>query len=149
MILVNCSKSASEGTRRECGYVRLLSHVSQTSVLHRISVGRKSRKFTVRPDRRRRAERSWRYCFGTVVDGDAGVAVGELVVAGAWDSVVWLRGQNTAATTIITTITATIAYKKRLSPKKFIITSLTGCGKREARAIFIHRARSTRNIMSC
>jgi hypothetical protein len=67
-------------------------------------------------------ERSWRYCFGAVGDGDAGVAVGELVVAGAWDSTVSLRGQNTAATTIITTITA-IAYKKRLSPKKFIITS--------------------------
>jgi hypothetical protein len=50
------------------------------------------------------------------------VAVGELVVAGAWDSAVSLRGQNTTATTIITTITA-IAYKKRLSPKKFIITS--------------------------
>src|SRR3954463_14646452 len=67
-------------------------------------------------------ERSWRYCFGAVGDGDAGVAVGELVVAGAWDSTVSLRRQNTTATTITTTITA-IAYKKRLSPKKFIITS--------------------------
>jgi hypothetical protein len=70
------------------------------------------------------AERSWRYCFGAVVGGDAGVAVGELVVAGAWDSVVSLRDQDTAATTITTTITATIAYKNRLSPKKFILTSL-------------------------
>src|SRR4051812_21765029 len=67
-------------------------------------------------------ERSWRYCLGAVGDGDAGVAVGELVVAGAWDSTVSLRGQSAAATTITTTITA-IAYKKRLSPKKFIITS--------------------------
>src|SRR4051795_11703334 len=67
-------------------------------------------------------ERSWRYCLGAVGDGDAGVAVGELVVAGAWDSTVSLRGQSAAATTITTTSTA-IAYKKRLSPKKFIITS--------------------------
>src|SRR3954454_7865650 len=66
--------------------------------------------------------RSWRYCLGAVGDGDAGVAVGELVVAGAWDSTVSLRGQSAAATTITTTSTA-IAYKKRLSPKKFIITS--------------------------
>ena len=34
----------------------------------------------------------------------------------------WLRGQNTAAK-IPTTITAAIAYKKRLSPKKSIATS--------------------------
>ena len=34
----------------------------------------------------------------------------------------WLRGQNTAAK-ITTTITAAIAYKKRLSPKKSIATS--------------------------
>jgi hypothetical protein len=70
-----------------------------------------------------------RYCFGGVVAGAAGVAVGGLVVAGAIDSVVWLRGQNTAATTITTTITATIAYQKRLSPKKFIITCfmVSGC----------------------
>jgi hypothetical protein len=34
----------------------------------------------------------------------------------------WLRGQNTAAK-ITTTITAAIAYQKRLSPKKSIATS--------------------------
>ena len=34
----------------------------------------------------------------------------------------WLRGQNTAAK-ITTTITAAIAYKRRLSPKKSIATS--------------------------
>src|SRR3954451_14569002 len=84
-------------------------------------------------------ERSWRYCLGAVGDGDAGVAVGELVVAGAWDSTVSLRGQNTAATTITTTSTA-IAYKKRLSPKKFIITSRNRprpiCGRPPPRKVF-------------
>jgi hypothetical protein len=34
----------------------------------------------------------------------------------------WLRGQNTAAK-ITTTITAAIAYKRRLSPNKSIATS--------------------------
>jgi hypothetical protein len=93
---------------------------------------------------RRRAFTRFRYCFGGVVDGAAGVVAGGFVAAGAEGSVfggvvggvaggfvaagtegsiVWLRGQNTAAT-ITTTITAKIAYQKRLSPKKFIATSL-------------------------
>jgi hypothetical protein len=91
-------------------------------------VGRRSLvagwKLAVRPDHRAEKASSWRYCFGAVVGGDAGVAGGELVVGGAIDSVVRLRGQNTAATTITTTITATSTYQKRLSPKKFIKTSL-------------------------
>ena len=65
-----------------------------------------------------------RYCFGgVVVDGAGGVVAGGFVAAGTEDSIVWLRGQNTAAT-ITTTITATIAYQKRFSPKKFMATSL-------------------------
>jgi hypothetical protein len=61
--------------------------------------------------------------FGGVVDGAAGVVAGGFVAAGTEGSIVWLRDQNTAAT-ITTTITAKIAYQKRLSPKKFIATSL-------------------------
>jgi hypothetical protein len=66
-----------------------------------------------------------RYCFGgvVVVDGADGVVAGGFVAAGIEGSLGWLRGQYTAAT-ITTTITATIAYQKRLSPKKFIPTSL-------------------------
>src|SRR5579864_7696164 len=62
---------------------------------------------------------SRRYGFGAVVDGAVGVVAGELVVAGAGGAMFWLRVQNTA-TKITTTISAAIAYQKRLSPKKFI-----------------------------
>jgi hypothetical protein len=55
-----------------------------------------------------------RYCFGgVVVDGADGVVAGGFVAPGIKGSIVWLRGQNTAAT-ITTTITATIAYQKTL-----------------------------------
>src|SRR4051812_43543480 len=63
-----------------------------------------------------------RYCFGVVVGGTAGAVAGGFVAAGTEGSIVWLRGQNTAATITIT-ITTTIAYQKRLSRKKFIATS--------------------------
>ena len=61
-----------------------------------------------------------RYCLGAVGDGAPGVAAGGLVVAGAMDFGVRWRGQNTAPTTITTTITATIDNQKRLSWIKFI-----------------------------
>jgi hypothetical protein len=66
-----------------------------------------------------------RYCFGgvVVVDGADEVVAGGFVADGIEGSMGWLRGQNTAAT-ITTAITATIAYQKRLSPKKFIAISL-------------------------
>ncbi len=64
-----------------------------------------------------------RYCFGAVVAGASVVVAGELVEAGVGGAMVLLRFQNTA-TKITATITATIAYQKRLSPKKFIASSL-------------------------
>ena len=77
-------------------------------------------------------EQPRRYFFGAVVDGVVGVVAGALVVAGAGGAIVALRFQSTA-TTITTTITAAIAYQKRLSPKKFIATSLTQRSARRRR----------------
>jgi hypothetical protein len=66
---------------------------------------------------------SRRYGFGVVDGAGVGLVAGALVVAGAGGSVGWWRAQYTT-TKITPTMTAAIAYQRRLS--KFIATSRTG-----------------------